>query len=288
MGFINRPLVITAAAVAAALAGGVVLASSSDAATTAAAAVTAPPANATFDYQIGGAYTPPSGVTVVSRDRTATVAPGIYNICYLNAFQTQPDENLSSPDPSAYGTSAWWKKNHPDLLLKNSAGAYVEDKDWHEFLFDISTAAKRDSLMTIVGGWIDGCASAGYRAIEPDNLDSWQRSGNLLTSTKAVSMATALATRAHAKGLAIAQKNAGDLGSQGKTAGLDFAIVEECGRYTECDTYTSVYGTHMIDIEYNNSGFSKACSAIGATVSVVRRDVEVVPAGSGGYQYDAC
>ena len=55
-------------------------------------AVTPPPANGKFDYQIGGAYTPASNVAVVSRDRTDSPAAGKYNICYVNAFQTQPGE----------------------------------------------------------------------------------------------------------------------------------------------------------------------------------------------------
>jgi hypothetical protein len=33
-----------------------------------------PPANAAFDYQIGGAYAPPAGVTVVSRDHDVSPA----------------------------------------------------------------------------------------------------------------------------------------------------------------------------------------------------------------------
>ncbi|WP_137022962.1 endo alpha-1,4 polygalactosaminidase, partial [Streptomyces albus] len=51
--------------------------------------VTLPPAHADFDYQIGGAYTPPKGVKAVSRDHTAKPADGLYNICYVNAFQAQ-------------------------------------------------------------------------------------------------------------------------------------------------------------------------------------------------------
>ena len=90
-----------------------------------AATYTLPPANAKFDYQIGAAYTPPSGVKVVSRDRTASPAAGLYNICYVNVFQTQPDE------------IAWWQANHDDLLLRDSSGNYVIDGDWGENLIDV-------------------------------------------------------------------------------------------------------------------------------------------------------
>ena len=101
----RRPLfTVLAVLTSAVLAGGLSLAASPDAG--AAVAFTLPPVNAKFDYQIGGPYTPPSGVQVVSRDRTAAPAAGLYNICYINAFQVQPDE------------VTWWQQNHDDLLLQ--------------------------------------------------------------------------------------------------------------------------------------------------------------------------
>jgi hypothetical protein len=242
----------------------------------AAVAYTLPPVNAQFDYQIGAAYTPPAGVQVVSRDRTAAPAAGLYNICYLNAFQVQPDE------------VTWWQQNHDDLLLKDASGDYVVDGDWNEILLDTSTAAKRSALTTIMGGWMDGCRAAGYLAIEPDNIDSYDRSDGLLSIANAIAYLQALAPRAHGAGLAIAQKNTTDLGTAGRDAGLDFAVAEECGRYSECGDYTDVYGTHVIDIEYRAASFTKACNAIGASVSVVRRDVNVTAPGSSTYVYAAC
>lgn len=242
----------------------------------AAVAYTLPPVNAKFDYQIGAAYTPPSGVQVVSRDRTAAPAAGLYNICYINAFQVQPNE------------VTWWQQNHDDLLLRDANGDYVVDGAWNEILLDTSTGAKRSALTGIMGDWMDGCKAAGYLAIEPDNIDSYDRSGGLLTIAEAVAYLQLLAPRAHGDGLAIAQKNTTDLGTAGRDAGLDFAIAEECGRYGECSAYTDVYGAHLIDIEYRAAAFTKACNAVGATVSVVRRDVDVTAPGSGTYVYDAC
>jgi len=46
------------------------------------AAVALPPVNAGFDYQIGGAYPLPAGVTVVSRDWRDAPA-GDYAVCYV-------------------------------------------------------------------------------------------------------------------------------------------------------------------------------------------------------------
>ncbi|BDZ49603.1 hypothetical protein GCM10025867_18440 [Frondihabitans sucicola] len=240
-----------------------------------------PPANGQFDYQIGGAYTPASSVSIVDRDRSSSPVVGKYNICYVNAFQTQPEEK------------SFWTGSHSDLLLKNSDGSYVEDPDWKgEYLLDTSTAAKRTSIAGIVDGWIDGCQSKGYQAVEPDNLDSWTRSKGKLTKANAIAYATLLATHAHADGLAIAQKNTTELGSAGKnTVKFDFAIAEECQFNTECDAYTDVYGNNVIEIEYTDnrrSAYTNACAAQGKTISVILRDRDVVPSSDPAYRYEYC
>lgn len=238
---------------------------------------TPPPANAAFDYQIGGAYTPPAGVTVVSRDSTASPAAGLYNICYINAFQAQPDAD------------SWWKTNHPDLLLHDASGNLVIDEDWDEILLDFSTAAKRAALTTIVGGWIDGCASKGFKGVEPDNLDSWTRSNGLLTQSQAVAYAASLVSYAHGKGLAVGQKNTADLSTaNAKQIGFDFAVAEECADYDECQNYTATYGSNVIVIEYTQKQFTKACTAYGSTLSIVLRDVDVTTPGSSSYVFKTC
>jgi hypothetical protein len=245
-----------------------------------AASYALPPANGQFDYQIGGAYAPSSTVQIVDRDRLDAPAAGRYNVCYVNAFQTQPDD------------ASWWKTNHDDLLLKKANGSYVIDSAWDEMLLDTSTAAKRSRLLAIVGRWVDGCMASGYSAIEPDNLDSYSRSSKRLTKQNNVEFAKLLATRAHADGLAIAQKNDSSMAAKGKAIGFDFAIVEECQVYDECDDFTSVYGTQVYEIEYNDNGgtanFTKACNARGATTSVIYRDRDVVAKGTRGYVYTFC
>src|SRR4051812_40952822 len=136
-------------------------------------AVTLPPANGQFDYQIGGAYTPSKTVTVLDRDRLATPVKGTYTICYVNAFQTQAAE------------AAGWESRHPALLVKDSKGKFLRDPDWpDEDLFDTSTAANRSAIAAVENTWIDGCAKAGFKAVEPDNLDSYTRTG-VTTLTKA-------------------------------------------------------------------------------------------------------
>jgi hypothetical protein len=237
------------------------------------------PAGARFDYQIGGAYRPPSGVVIVDRDRHAHPAAGHYNICYVNAFQAQP------------GALHWWRTTHRDLLLHDSAGHEVVDRGWNERLLDIGTRAKRRALAAIVGGWLDGCARRGFQAVEPDNLDSWTRSKHLLTAGDAVAFARLLSRRAHRDGLLIAQKNAAELSRRSAATGFDFAIAEECQVYRECASYTRAYGRKVIEIEYTDNGrraFTRACAVRGSRISVELVDRDVLPAGTAGYVRRFC
>ncbi|MEZ5194003.1 MAG: hypothetical protein R2734_16945 [Nocardioides sp.] len=51
-----------------------------------------PPTGTDFDYQLGGNAPLPDHVGIVVRDRKAAPAASAYNVCYVNAFQTQSDE----------------------------------------------------------------------------------------------------------------------------------------------------------------------------------------------------
>ncbi len=227
---------------------------------TTSAGVRLPPTPAGFDYQIGGAYPPPKGVRIVSRDRTAAPAPGLYNICYVNAFQAQPDAERSWP---------------AELLLRDANGDPVVDEDWDEALLDIGTAAKRARIAARVNEWIDGCADRGFDAVEPDNYDSYTRSDDLLTAADATAFVTLISRHAHARGLAVGQKNTVELAGQRKKAGLDFAVAEECGEFDECGEYAAAFDDRVVVIEYTDSGLRKAVAGFGDRLSIVRRDVDV-------------
>lgn len=238
--------------------------------------VVAPSPNMTFDYQLGGPYPPPSGVRAVARDRTAPPAKGLYNLCYVNAFQAQPD---------AVG---WWKRSHPDLLLRDDHQDPIIDKDWNEPLLDVSTSAKRSELAAVVGEWIDGCAKSGFQAVEPDNLDSYERSDGRLRKSDNAAFAALLAARAHAAGLAIGQKNTTDMIPERRSIGFDFAVVEQCGRFDECTAFAEAYQDRVFDIEYRDADFKKVCAAWAGRLSIVRRDLDVQPGGRTGYRFGTC
>lgn len=238
-------------------------------------AVRLPAANSAFDYQLGGAYSPPTGVTMVVRDRTEGPAAGLYNICYINGFQIQP------------GEEGQWMAQHPELMLRDRRGDLVIDEDWGEILIDVSSPAKRSQVAQVVGGWIRGCKAAGYDAVEIDNLDSYLRAQGTLSEDDNVATMQLFVQAAHQEGLAIGQKNSAELVARRAELGTDFAIAEECNRYDECDVFTRAYGAQVFIIEYRQRDFDRGCRSY-PQLSIVYRDLDLVPAGGSGYRYDGC
>ena len=247
-----------------------------------------PPPNAKFDYQIGGDYPLPAGVTVVSRDWFSGEAPASgYGICYVNAFQTQADEEgIDRPDE---------KSNWPPDLVLSELG---DDPNWGgEYLIDISTPDKRADAVAWVTPMIEACAGKGFKGVELDNLDSWTRfDGTPLAGSvpfaraDAVAYAALLVDVAHEQGLAAAQKNTVQLKKSDArgTIGFDFAIAEECGRYRECQAYRDLYQNQVIVIEYRAKDFKGVCKHLRAKLSVVLRDRNVTEPGSETYVYRGC
>lgn len=296
----RRALPATAAAVAAALGVAACVATpSSDApdptrvgtstsvATTEddAVGIVLPPPGAGFDYQIGGDYPLAVGIEIVTRDWFASPpADDAYDICYVNAFQTQPDD----PDEDRPDERSNWPA---EVVLTELA----DDPAWEgEFLVDLSTPDLRARAAEHVAPMTDRCAAKGYDAVEFDNLDSWTRFGAAsdvpFGKAEAIDYARRITAHAHASGLAVGQKNAVDLTAQESLdqVGFDFAVVEDCAAFDECEASMAVFGNLVLDVEYDRVAFEAACAQVGHRISVVRRDIAVTTPDEPQYVFDTC
>lgn len=244
-----------------------------------------PPTAGAFDYQLGEAYGAPGALAVVVRDVTADPLPGAYNVCYVNGFQTQP------------GTLADWEREHPQALLREGGepdAPVVRDPDWpDEAVLDPSTPEQREAILAVVGPQVDACATAGFDAVELDNLDTFLRFDGVARDG-ALALAREYVGRAHEAGLAVGQKNAADVGAAAREeAGFDFAVVEECARYEECGVYREIYGDHVLQIEYTDGpdgrpSFAQVCADPDRAPLTVLRDRLLVGPGSPGYVREQC
>jgi hypothetical protein len=225
------------------------------------------PVGTDADYQLGGAAAVPAQVGIVVRDRRAAPVPGRWNVCYVNGFQTQPDE------------VRFWRAR-PRLVLR-TGGRPVVDSAWGEQLLDLRTARKRARLAAIVATWTRACAARGFQAVELDNLDSFTRSRGMIRRSQALAYARLLVAGAHRVGLLVGQKNLAEL--DGRALGYDFAVAEECGRYRECASYVAHYGSSVIAVEYRRADFDWTCAHVGARLPVVLRDLDLTPGGLHDY-----
>ncbi|GAA1114789.1 endo alpha-1,4 polygalactosaminidase [Nocardiopsis metallicus] len=238
-----------------------------------------------FDYQLGGAYPPPAGVTTVVRDSAAEPAPGLYSVCYVNGFQTQP------------GDLGRWSEETPELLLRDEDGEPITDPGWpDEVLLDTSTAEGRERISQVLAATVDRCADAGFDAVEFDNLDSYLRSGGRLTADDNLALAARLVALAHRHGLAAAQKNTAEEAERGRReAGFDFAVTESCAAWAECALYTDVYGPdNVLAVEYpaelEEAGLAlgAVCAHVSTPSRTVLRDPGLVASDEPGYLHDTC
>lgn len=86
------------------------------------------------------------------------------------------------------------------------------------------------------------CARKGFDAVEPDNLAGFEnRTGFPLTAAEQLRFNRWVAARVHALGMAVALKN--DPRQVRALLGrFDFAIVEQCFQYEECDSFKPFVG----------------------------------------------
>ncbi len=157
-------------------------------------------------------------------------AAGHRVICYLDAGSWEPGR----PDSSTFA---------PAGLGKPLAG--FADERW----LDI----RRDDLIPVLARRTDLCRAKGFDGVEFDNVDGYANpTGFPLTAAEQLRFDRALATLAHARGLAAALKN--DLAQVPDLEPVfDLAVNEQCAQYDECQMLTAFVaaGKPVLHVEYN-------------------------------------
>lgn len=96
----------------------------------------------------------------------------------------------------------------------------------------------------------------GCQAVDPDNVDGYLHETSFdLTINDTKDYLAFLANEAHSRGLLIGMKNAAEIAGDGTDFvknHMDFAVVEECYHYEECDQYSIFIelGRPVFAIEY--------------------------------------
>lgn len=105
---------------------------------------------------------------------------------------------------------------------------------------------------------LDVAKAKGCDGVEPDNIDGYSNKNGLgLTKQDQINYNSYLADQAHARGLKIALKNSTDLVAS-LVNKFDFAVVEECFAYNECEQYTPFIEQNKAVLVAEYSKFSTA------------------------------
>jgi hypothetical protein len=122
----------------------------------------------------------------------------------------------------------------------------------------------RDVLAPILKGRLDLARNKQCDAVDPDNVDGFSNeTGFDIAEAEQITFNRWLAEVAHARGLAVGLKNAGELvGTLAAT--FDFAVVESCAAENACGDYSAFIdqGKPVFEIEYRDetTDWKKVCA----------------------------
>lgn len=133
------------------------------------------------------------------------------------------------------------------------------------------------ALLPIMERRIAACQKKGFDAVEPDNVDGYANdSGFPLSAADQLAYNRALAGLAHKHGLGVGLKN-----NPAQVSALqpdfDFAVIEECARFGECDAYTAFpkAGKAALHVEYEGSlSFCPATKGLGFSSMLKRLELD--------------
>jgi hypothetical protein len=199
-------------------------------------------------FDVDGFETP--GATVAALHRSGRVA-----ICYLDVGSWESYR----PDAKRFPRSVLGRRyeGFPDER-------WLDVAHFHRFA---PILARRFRL----------CARKGFDAVEPDNLAGFEnRTGFPLTAADQLRFNRWVAARVHALGMAVALKNDPQ---QVRTLlpRFDFAVVEQCFQYEECDSYEPFVraGKAVFEAEYELQPSAYCKEAASLDFSSIRKSYDL-------------
>jgi len=218
---------------------------------------------------------PQSWIYLLSRPLTWEEVNMGYKVYIIDLFDNSPEIikalNNRGSLVICYFSAGTWEEWRPD------AGEFPPEtikkplENWPgERWLDVRNEAVRE----VMKKRLDLAADKGCDGVDPDNTDFYlYDTGFNYTKEDAIAYIKFLSEEAHKRGLKIGLKNNGELVSN-VIEYVDFAVVESCFKYNECDLYKPFIekGKNVFVVEYElpknefcpialSNGFSaaKAC-----------------------------
>jgi hypothetical protein len=168
-----------------------------------------------------------------------------------------------------------WEEYRPDAgefpkaVLGNVYEGFPEERwlDIHRFRQFAPIMEKRIAM----------CARKGFDGVEPDNIAGWEnKTGFPLTRADQRRYNLWIASQVHERGMAVALKN--DPRQAKELVGaFDFAVVEECFQYAECDFFEPFVaaGKAVFEAEYELPPEKFCAQAKELGFSAIRKGLEL-------------
>lgn len=175
----------------------------------------------------------------------------------LDLFDTEPSTiavlKARGVRLACYVNAGAWERWRPD------AGRFPSEilgKDYQGWPGERWLDIRRiDLLAPLLEARLDLCREKGFDTVEADNVNGYQNdTGFALSAEDQLAFNRWLAAAAHARGLSIGLKNTGLLADR-LVADFDWALVESCYRYNECQLFVPFRraGKAVFVIEYTTN-----------------------------------
>ncbi len=233
-----------------------------------------PPVGVRWQYQLQ----PPvdAAITAVPFTGGAPVHPGVFDIDLYDADGVTPAADAVAAVHAqgaravCYVDAGTWEDWRPD------AGAYPvavrgRGNGWPgERWIDIR---RLDVLVPIIAARVQRCVTAGFDAVEFDNMDgASNHSGFPVSQAQQIEFNRAMAGVAHDNGLAVGLKN--DVAQLTQLEPwFEFAVNEQCQQYNECGGYDAwiARAKAVVQVEYTSPLATFCPRAIAAGRSAIRK-----------------
>ncbi|PSK34051.1 hypothetical protein B9Z65_8377 [Elsinoe australis] len=149
----------------------------------------------------------------------------------------------------AYFSAGSYENWRPDAsrFVSSDLGRKLDDWDGEKWVRTGSSTVRE-----IMTARMDLAVQKGFDGIDPDNVDGYDNKNGLkLTKGDAVDYVLFLAREAHARGLAVGLKNAGDIVEE-VVGQVQFCVQEQCAQYGDEEDYSPFVrlGKPVFHVEY--------------------------------------
>ncbi len=194
---------------------------------------------------------------ILSSTPTTAQLSGPFTVIEMDAFDTPASVvakvHALHKHAVCYVDVGTWEDWRPDAKDFPRSVLGRPDQGWAgERWLDIR---RLSVLLPIMTRRIEKCASKGFDAVDPDNVNGVEnRTGFPLTRSEQLRYDRAIAAIVHAHGMSVALKSYADA-SGALQPSFDFVVDEQCVQFAECNELLPFvqHGQAVFDIEYTTS-----------------------------------